>query len=219
MSEPSGKHPSGLLARPVATLAVLAFIGLLVFGLVTKAPDTGIDDALASARALAAPGFSLPVLQPGDSGPRLDALVRRASADGRVSLGELRGVPIVLNYWASWCPPCRAEAPLLETGWRRAQPQGVLFVGLNMQDLTDDARAFLDEFDQTYLNVRDQSNEVAVRWGVSGLPETFFISRSGKVVGHVIGAISEPQLRQGIAAARSGRPTATLQGGARQATR
>jgi cytochrome c biogenesis protein CcmG/thiol:disulfide interchange protein DsbE len=112
----------------------------------------------------------------------------------------------VLNFWASWCDPCRQEAPVLQHGWGRLRDDGVVFVGLNMQDLSDDARDFLREFDVSYPNVRDRGNEVARRWGVSGLPETFFLSEEGEVVGHVVGALSERELTAGVAAARAGRP-------------
>jgi cytochrome c biogenesis protein CcmG/thiol:disulfide interchange protein DsbE len=195
------------------------FIALLVYGLSTKSPRTDIDEALARAEAVPAPAFELPVLERGSLGSVLARRLRPALADGRVALDELRGTPVVLNFWASWCVPCRAEAPTLERGWRRARPQGVLFLGLNMQDLTGDARAFIREFDNTYLNVRDQSNSVARDWGVTGIPETFFITAKGRIVGHVIGVVSPERLRDGVAASRSGRPLGSLEGGDRRPTK
>jgi cytochrome c biogenesis protein CcmG/thiol:disulfide interchange protein DsbE len=126
---------------------------------------------------------------------------------------------VVLNFWASWCIPCREEAPTLERAWRRARAAGILFLGLNMQDFPEDARAFMREFDNTYLNVRDQSNGVARDWGVTGIPETFFITARGRVVGHVIGVVSAAQLRHGIESARRGRPLGSLKGGDRLPTR
>lgn len=194
----------------------MGFIGLLTYGLTASAPETGIDEGLARGEAVPAPGFELAVLQRGQPGPRLEELVAGATSDERVALSELRGTPVVLNFWASWCTPCRDEAPLLEVGWRAARERGVVFVGLNMQDLTEDARAFMREFHNTYLNVRDQGNEVALEWGVTGLPETFFIEPNGDVVAHVIGAISREQLEEGIRAAESGRPLGALEGGDRR---
>ncbi|MDP8942542.1 MAG: TlpA family protein disulfide reductase [Actinomycetota bacterium] len=214
---PRGRGPRALRALPV--VAIVLFVALLVYGLAIKAPPTTIDDALARAQAPAAPGFELPVLERGAPAPALDARLGPALRDGAVAAAELRGVPVVLNYWASWCPPCRDEAPVLERAWREQRSRGVAFVGLNMQDVTDDARAFLREFRVSYLNVRDRSDETARRWGVTGLPETFFLSAGGRVVGHVIGVVSPEQLREGIAAARAGRPLAPLSGGAQRGVR
>jgi cytochrome c biogenesis protein CcmG/thiol:disulfide interchange protein DsbE len=199
--------------------AVVCLVALLGYALVAQSPDTTIDSRLATGRSAAAPGFALKVLQPGTLGGRLATRMRPALADGRISLSELRGLPVVLNFWASWCPPCRTEAPLLERSWEAARPAGVLFVGLNMQDVTGDARDFLHSFHTSYLNVRDPTDDVSRRWGVTGLPETFFISAQGRVVDHVIGAVSPSQLAQGMTAARSGRPRGAQQGGARQSTR
>lgn len=108
---------------------------------------------------------------------------------------------------------------MLERGWRQAQRQGVLFLGLDMQDITGDAREFLREFDVSYLNVREGGKDTARRYGATGLPETYFISARGQVVAHVIGALSAGQLRAGVAAARNGRPAAASEGGDRQQTR
>jgi cytochrome c biogenesis protein CcmG/thiol:disulfide interchange protein DsbE len=92
-------------------------------------------------------------------------------------------------------------------------------LGLNMQDLTGDASDFMREFRISYPNVRDQSDDVAIDWGLAALPETFFIDARGRVVGHVIGAVSGSQLRAGISAARSGQPIGARSGGDRRPTR
>jgi cytochrome c biogenesis protein CcmG, thiol:disulfide interchange protein DsbE len=125
----------------------------------------------------------------------------------------------LLNFWASWCPPCRTETPRLERGWREAQRRGIVFLGLNMQDVSSDARDFLAEFDVSYPNVRDQGNGVATDWGVAGLPESFFLRRDGRIVGHVVGEISDEQLERGVAAALTGRVVGSLSGGDRRSTR
>ena len=216
----SARRPAlGTAGRAVALLVLAMFIALLVYGLSAKSPNTDIDDALARAEPVRAPNFELPVLERGSLGPRLERTLRSPLADRRVALDELRGTPVVLNFWASWCIPCRQEAPVLERAWRRARGQGVLVLGLNMQDLTDEARAFIREFDNTYLNVRDQSNGVARDWGVTGLPDTFFITPRGRVVGHVIGVVSAEQLRQGIRSAQRGRALDALSGGDQRPTR
>ena len=211
-----------LLARAgrVTTVGVLAlFLALLVYGLVTKSPETGIDEGLARASPVTAPGFDLPVLQPGSLGRGLASRLAPALADRRVALRELGGRPVVVNFWASWCVPCREEAPLLERSWRVARREEVLFVGVNQQDITEDARAFMREFRISYLNVRDQGNGTAREWGVTGLPETFFVTAEGKVVAHVIGVLSPEQMREGLAAARSGRALGARGGGEQRPTR
>ncbi len=219
---PAGARMRGLrsVLRTFAIAAPLLLVALLVYGVVAKSPNTGIDDSLSRERAIAAPGFKLSMLQRGLPGHELGGKLSGALADGRVSLAELRGTPVVLNFWASWCVPCRDEAPLLERTWRQlGRPHGVLFLGLDMQDVTDDARDFMREFGIDYLNIRDPGNGVARSYGVSGLPETYFITPRAQVVGHVIGVVTAAQLRHGIAAAQAGRLYGALQGGAQRPTR
>jgi len=213
------RRPLRYAGRVLAALLAGSFVALLVYGVLTKAQDTTIDDSLARSRAVPAPAFELPVLQRGAAGSAAAARVAPALSDGRLALRELRGTPVVLNFWASWCVPCREEAPALERGWREQGRRGVLFLGLNMQDITDDARAFIRDFGLTYPNVRDRGNEVARRYGATGLPETFFISATGNVVAHVIGVVSAQQLRDGVAAAQAGRPLGVKEGGERRSTR
>ena len=105
----------------------------------------------------------------------------------------------MVNFWASWCDPCRAEAKVLEKAY--AEQDAVLFLGLDAQDAREDARDFIAQFGLTFPHVRDPGNETQRAWGVTGLPETYFIGADGKVVGHVIGTVDEQQLRDGIAAA------------------
>ena len=224
-AEPAARDPSQTRRsrpwlRAVVVAGALAFLALLGYGVASEAPERTIDESLARGEAVAAPGFDLPVLQPPQSTPpRLEGVVAEATADGRASLDELRGIPVVLNFWASWCEPCRTEAKTLEDSWLSARGREVLFVGLNMQDLTDDAREFISEFDNTYLNVRDESNGVAVDWGVTGLPETFFVSPEGEVVAHVIGAVSPEQLEAGVRAAERGQSLGSIEGGDRRSVR
>jgi cytochrome c biogenesis protein CcmG, thiol:disulfide interchange protein DsbE len=216
VAEPPAPGRSRPWLRVALVVAALAFVSLLAYGVLSKAPDETIDETLASGRPAAAPGFSLPVLQRGEPGVGLERTVESAVADGTVSLQELRGTPVVLNFWASWCDPCRAEAEALEQDWDRSRDDGPLFVGLNMQDLTGDARAFMSEFGNSYLNMRDESNGVALDWGVTGLPETFFLSADGEVVAHAIGAISSEQIELGMRAAEEGRPLGAIDGGERR---
>ena len=202
--------------RVVVVLIAISFVVLLVYGLTTKAANTTIDDALSRGQAQRAPAFELDRFTDGEV---RTAPWAAAADDGRVSLSELRGTPLVINFWASWCDPCRAEAPRLERSWRSAKPRGVLFVGLNQQDTREDARDFIRSFGLSFPHVRDPGNGTARAWGVTGLPETFFIDGRGRVVSHVIGVVSEGQLAAGIRAAVVGRPAEAVEGGDQRPTR
>lgn len=202
--------------RVLVVVVAIGFVVLLVYGLTTKAANTTIDDALSRGQAQRAPGFELDDFTDGDV---RTAPWATAADDGRVSLSELRGTPLVVNFWASWCDPCRAEAPRLERSWRSAKSRGVLFVGLNQQDAREDARDFIRSFRLSFPHVRDPGNATARAWGVTGLPETFFIDGRGRVVSHVIGVLSDGQLTTGIQAAVAGRPAEAVEGGAQRPTR
>ena len=199
--------------RWVVAALIAAFLALLAYGLTTKGHDDRIDKALASGRATPAPGFTLEVLERGALPPRLARRVGPVLGKDRLSLRDLRGTPVVLNMWASWCTPCREEAERLQEGWRAEGRSGVLFLGLDIQDLRGDAHAFGGKYGITYPSVRDSGRESADRYGATGIPETFFIDARGQVVGHVIGVVSADQLRAGALAARTGRVAGTSTGG------
>ena len=204
------------VAPAAAALATIAFLALLVYGVTARAPDGSIDQALADSKPADPGPLSLPLLAPGDTGdPRATAVVL-AAGDELVRLDELDG-PIVLNFWASWCQPCIAEARVLESAWQGSRD--VLFLGVNQQDLTDDALGFIERQRVTFPSVRDKTDATGRAWGLTGLPETFFIDRDRQVVGHVIGAIDEERLAAGLDAARSGRILGEIEGGARRSTR
>lgn len=197
------RSPNRSLARAIgAALAVLCLLVLLTFGLISKAPDTTIGDSLAEGKLSDAPGFELELLDEGEAGRALG----RALGDGKLALEELKGSPVVLNLWASWCAPCREEADLLQRGWENAGSQGVVFLGVNMQDARSDARAFLREFEISYPTVREGERETAEAYGATGLPETFFITADGRVAGRHIGPIEAAELKEGIDAARTRSP-------------
>ncbi len=204
------RSPARRALRIAGVLAAVAFVALLAYGLTTKATNSTIDDALSRGESVPAPGFTLSSLAEGREAG--DAWAKAAS-DGDVSLSELRGTPLVLNFWASWCDPCRAEAKVLEKAWKQQSGSDVLFLGLDAQDAREDARDFISQFGLTFPHVRDPGNDTQRAWGVTGLPETYFIAADGSVVGHVIGTVDDGQLRDGIAAARSGRPVGSDQGG------
>lgn len=131
---------------------------------------------------------------------------------GTLSLKDFRGQAVLLNFWASWCPPCRDEAPALEAGWQRYRDKDVVFVGVNIQDKEPDARAFLKEFGITYPNGWDESRKVAVDYGVWGIPETFFLDKTGRITYKHIGGIERRTIvakvneaAQGIVSAGEGK--------------
>ena len=117
---------------------------------------------------------------------------------GELSLADLHGSVVVVNFWASWCPPCRDEAPVLEKIWREYKDQGVVFVGVSFRDVPAKAMAFIEEFDITYPNGLDPYNRVSKAYGITGVPETFLIARDGQVVEHYIGPVSEAGLRAAL---------------------
>ena len=112
----------------------------------------------------------------------------------RITLDDFRGKAVLLNFWASWCVPCRAEAQALETAWQRYKDRDVVLVGVNIQDKEEDARAFLKEFGVTYLNGRDSSGNIAIDYGVWGIPETFFIDTRGRITYKHAGELRIPVL-------------------------
>jgi cytochrome c biogenesis protein CcmG/thiol:disulfide interchange protein DsbE len=105
---------------------------------------------------------------------------------------DLLGKAVLLNFWASWCVPCRAEAPALEESWQKYKDRGVVFLGVNIQDKEEDARAFLEEFGITYLNGRDSTGKIAIDYGVWGIPETFFLDPQGRITYKHAGELRVP---------------------------
>lgn len=207
---PPAEEPrrSRAVLRGLAIGAALALMALLTYGVLSQPADTTIDDAIAQGQPVAAPAFALEVLAAahGVDGPAARTFAQ-AAADGRVGIEELRGTPVVLNFWASWCDPCEDEIPVLQAAWERSSGEGPLVLGLNTQDSRPDAKAFMDAFGMTYPNIREGDGEIARSYGMTGVPETFFISAQGDIVAHAIGEIDAVQLERGIAAARFGKPT------------
>jgi cytochrome c biogenesis protein CcmG/thiol:disulfide interchange protein DsbE len=119
---------------------------------------------------------------------------------GDLSLEALRGKPVVLNFWASWCyPACYEEAPLLESTWRTYKDQGLMLVGVDIQDKEANAREFMRRFNFTFPNGPDPGSKISIDYGVYGVPETFFIDREGRItykhVGAATPALMEEQVR------------------------
>jgi cytochrome c biogenesis protein CcmG, thiol:disulfide interchange protein DsbE len=106
-----------------------------------------------------------------------------------LKLADLQGQGVVLNFWASWCGPCRAEAALLEQVWRQEAGRGVQFVGLNVQDNEAGALRFLAEYGVSYPNGPDPDSQWYRAYGAQGMPTTIFIGPDGRISGRIYGAI------------------------------
>lgn len=120
-----------------------------------------------------------------------------------ISLDDLKGKGVVVNFWASWCDPCRDEAALLEQAWQREQNNGIVFIGLDYLDQEPAAKAYLAEYRISYPNGPDLRSEAARRYGIKGVPETFFVNPTGEITEVVIGPIvNEAQMEQYLAKIR-----------------
>lgn len=112
---------------------------------------------------------------------------------------DLRGRVVVVNFWASWCfPACYDEAPHLQRVWERYRAGGVVVVGVNVQDQDGPARAFIQRFAQTFPNGMDRTGKISIDYGVYGVPETFVIDRTGRIVAKHAGAVTEEWLASEI---------------------
>jgi cytochrome c biogenesis protein CcmG/thiol:disulfide interchange protein DsbE len=191
------RWPLRLLALSLA----VALFGLLAWATLSAGKGNSLVARVAADAAPAAPPFSLEVLW--SRAETWPAPARRGLADGRLQLQELRGRPVVLNFWASWCIPCRDEAPVLNSS-ARAHAGEVVFLGINVQDLKSDARAFSREFDTPYVSVRDGENRTYEEYGLTGVPETYYVDAEGRIVAHSPGVISRESLEQGIVQAIEG---------------
>jgi cytochrome c biogenesis protein CcmG/thiol:disulfide interchange protein DsbE len=166
----------------VVIVIAAALVALLVYGVVSKQDNRSIDAALAQGRSIAAPDRSLPVL--GGAGTR--------------SLADYRGRVVVLNFWASWCDPCHAEAPVLERVQRSIQAHGATVVGVTFQDATPDSLAFVHQYRITYPSLRDVGGDLAQAYGTHALPETFIIDRQGRIVAGRRSAVDPTWLRSAL---------------------
>ena len=123
--------------------------------------------------------------------------LNRIDKPGRLQLASLRGKVVVLNFWASWCYPCNQEAPALEAATRKWGNR-VVVLGVDVNDPVGDARGFARKFKLSYPLVHDNHNVTSPKYGLTGLPETFFIDRDGKLVVHVAGQVEAPDIQAGV---------------------
>jgi cytochrome c biogenesis protein CcmG/thiol:disulfide interchange protein DsbE len=168
-------------------LLVLACVAglfvLLAYGIASNEPDTGLEEALARGEREEAPALELP----------------RLSGEGSQSLADYRGQVVVLNYWASWCEPCKEESPLLERWHRRMKPKRGTVLGVDTLDVTSDAREFIREYELTYPMLRDKDGETNELFGIVGYPETIVIDRRGRIAALRRGPVDEEFMREAVA--------------------
>jgi cytochrome c biogenesis protein CcmG, thiol:disulfide interchange protein DsbE len=162
-----------------AMLAVAGLIALLAYGLGSNEPDRGIDRAVARGDRAAAPKLDLPKL----------------TGTGKQSLADFRGQVVILNFWASWCDPCRKESPLLQRWHKRLSRSNGTVVGVDVLDVTSDARAFVRKYRLSYPMLRDRDGNTLGSFGVVAYPETFVLDRRGRIAATRRGPVDERFLR------------------------
>jgi cytochrome c biogenesis protein CcmG, thiol:disulfide interchange protein DsbE len=160
---------------------VLAIVGLLTFGLLSKGSS----------------GVGLGEPAPASPLPRLEG-------NGSGSLADYRGRWVLVNFWASWCEPCREEAPALQSFQRRHGDAGFTVLGIDSRDLSDDGRAFVERYDLTYPQLRDGDGAAARDFGTSGVPESFLVDPAGRVRLLVSGPVTDDYLDRYVAPLVSG---------------
>ncbi len=143
----------------LAFIAVLAVIGLLGFGLLSKGSAS---------------------IQVGDQAPA--GALERLDGNGSASLDDYRGRWVLVNFWASWCVPCREESATLENFYRRHRGERFTVLGIDTQDLSEDGRAFVDRYALTYPQLRDGNGDRADDFGTTGVPESFLVDPKGRLV-------------------------------------
>ena len=168
-----------VLATVVFAVLVLALFAVLAYGLANRSSATGRSGVTRIGKP--APQFAMQLL-----------------GGGEFRLSDHEGRPLVINFWASWCPPCRQESPAFERQWRRYRDTGIQFVGVDIQDDVSDAEAYVREFGLTFPNGLDPDGKITIDYGVIGLPVTFFVGSSGIVEGRWVGAIPEEKLEEWV---------------------
>jgi cytochrome c biogenesis protein CcmG/thiol:disulfide interchange protein DsbE len=193
--EPRRRRPL-LRVLQVATLAlVVGLLDLLVWRLTQSSRGSDLVSAIRADKKPPAPAFRLPVIWPHSETwpPALQPVL----AAGKLSPAELWGRPVIINFWASWCVPCRDEARRLAAS-AQAHTGEVVFLGVDVQDFTGDARRFLRKYQVNYVSVRDGSGSTYDGYGLTGVPETYYLDSRGRIVAHSPGEVSRRELEDGV---------------------
>ncbi len=167
--------PKRKIPMLVVGIPLLIFVVILVFGMLRSDRNSG------------PPGVNN-TLGEVDVTTAVDSDFEVVTLDGRVlRLSDLRGSIVMVDFWSSWCPPCRSEAPVLAEAYEHWSKLGVEFVGISIWDDEDDVREFLTRHNLTYPNAVDDDGDIAVDFGVRGIPEKFFVNPQGEIVRKVNG--------------------------------
>jgi thiol-disulfide isomerase/thioredoxin len=190
------RRPFLRVAQVCSVLLVAGLFALLVARMTEASRGGDLVAAIRDGKKPVAPAFRLSVIWPHTETwpPALRPLVTR-----KISPADLRGWPVVVNFWASWCIPCKQEAPEVERIWQSFRSKGVVVVGVDTKDFSGDARSFMRHYGLTYPIVRDGDGSLWGPYGVTGVPETRVIDRNGKYVGtQFYGATTATDLRRSI---------------------
>ncbi len=164
-------------AQVLALLLVASLLGLLGWK-VTHQEGGKLIESVADGDRPAAPGFTL----------------RSLGGDGEIDLATLRGKVVLVNFWATWCDPCKRELPRLQEAWSRYRNRDVVFLGIDTQDFDDDARRSQKRYGLTYPNAYDGAGSVLKRYGGLPLPKTFALDRDGRIVGYHFGELGDEDI-------------------------
>jgi peroxiredoxin len=179
-----------LLGPTLATMLGAALLGLLIYGVTHQGPSRSIDQALADGQQPLAPeaAYALPALAGG----------------GRGSLASYRGHVVVLNFWASWCPGCQAEAPEVERLQRELRRHNGTVLGITYEDIASESLEFVRRYHLTFPNLVDGSGEFGrSAFGTAQLPESFLIDPSGHIAADSRGEIEKPFVERALRLAES----------------
>jgi cytochrome c biogenesis protein CcmG/thiol:disulfide interchange protein DsbE len=171
-----------LLLQAAAVTVVASLLALLGWQVVAEGKARNLRDAVWDGETPVAPAFELP----------------RLGEAGTVSLASLRGKAVVVNFWASWCEPCKEESPRLEQAWRRFRDRDVVVLGIDTHDFKSEAQRFVERYGLSYPMLHDKGGGAYKRYGLIGLPETMFVDREGRIVAWVQGPLSEEELDRSI---------------------
>ncbi len=175
----------------LAALAGAGLIGLLIYGVSAQPANRTLDQQVAQRQYPPAPSASDPL-------PRLSGTVAN-----RASLASFRGQVVVLNFWATWCTPCQAEAPLLERAQRGLERNHATVLGVTYEDNSPDSEGFVRRYRLSYPNLRDNVGVFAHSYGTDQLPESFIVDRHGRIEAIRRGEIDQAFLDRALALARS----------------